>query len=98
MKRVDCVGMVGKYPTPKGSVMFYDTGRTVSPVDLAEALALQHSAFTGSGASKEEAKKKAYKFVEEIAKKVNVYPVGYAALTDDGRILVTEPWFESKEA
>jgi len=97
VKRVECVGMVGKFPTPKGLVTFYDTGKSVSPVELVEALALQHSAFTGTPASKEQAGKKAYKFIEEIAQKVNVYPVGYAALTDDGRILVTEPWFESKE-
>jgi len=28
---------------------------------------------------------------------VNVYPVGQAGLTDDGRIVTTEPWFEEDE-
>ena len=86
MVKVQCVGMVGKYPTPKGLLMFYDTGRCLTPVDLAEALALQHSFF-----------QKLYKFMNEIAHKVDVYPIGQAALADDGRIFVTEPWFESKE-
>lgn len=96
MERIECQGMVGKYPTPKGLMMFYDTGRCLTPVELAEALALQHSFFS-DGVNEEKVSRKSYEFMNEVAHKVNVYPVGFAALADDGRIFVTEPWFESKE-
>ncbi len=96
MIKVDCVGMVGKFPTPKGLVMFYDTGRCLSPIELAEALALQHSYFS-EGINSKDVSKKLYDFINGVAHKVNVFPVGQAALADDGRIFVTEPWFKSKE-
>lgn len=86
--------MVGKLPTPKGLVMFYDTGRCLSPVQLTEALALQHSFFS-NGVDKEKATEEINNFINGIIQKVGVYPVGQAALADDGRILVSEPWFES---
>lgn len=97
MKRVECLGIVGKFPTPDGMVTFYDTGRKMSPVDIAEAITLQHSYFGGIGEQGETAKQ-LYDFTTRIAKKANVYPIGYAALAEDGRILVTEPWFESKDS
>ena len=96
MKRVECIGIVGKFPTPKGAQTFYDTGRKVSAVDVAEALTLQHSYFGGIG-KQEDTTKQLYDFATRMAKKVNVYPIGYAALAEDGRILVTEPWFEAKD-
>lgn len=96
MKRVECLGIVGKFPTPKGMKTFYDTGRKVSAVDVAEAITLQHSYFAGIG-GQEETAKQLYGFATQMAKKANVYPIGYAALAEDGRILVTEPWFEVKE-
>ena len=95
-KKVQCIGMVGKFPTPEGLLMFYDTGRCLSPLDLAEAMALQHSYFS-KGVNKEEVSEKLYRFMNEVEKKVDVYPIGQAAIADDGRILVTEPFFESKE-
>lgn len=96
MRRVDCIGMVGKFPTPKGLVMFWDTGRLVSPVDFAEIIALQHSAFSGSRNNRRRAMAQVYNHVSRIAHEVNVWPIGIAAVADDGRILVTEPWFEEK--
>lgn len=89
--------MVGKFQTPDGLLMFWDTGRSVTPVQLAEALALQLSAFSGTRNERREAAREAAKFVNKIAQQVNVYPVGKAALAGDGRILVTEPWFEEKD-
>ncbi len=96
MRKVECVGMVGKLPTPEGLLMFYDTGRCLTPVELAEALAFQHTFFS-NGIDKGKVTEKLLDFVAEIAHKVNVYPVGQAAIASDGRILVTEPWFESEE-
>jgi len=96
MEKIQCIGMVGKYPTPKGLLMFYDTGRCLSPTDLAEALALQHSYFSG-GVDKGKVAEKLYSFMNEIAHKADVYPIGQATLIDDGRIIVTEPWFEAKQ-
>ncbi|HUV52910.1 MAG TPA: hypothetical protein VMW64_07530 [Dehalococcoidia bacterium] len=97
MKRIECIGIVGKFPTPKGLVTFYDTGISVSAVEVAEAMALQHAVFNATGEAQKIAIEKVKQFTIEIAQKVNVYPKGYAAFADDGRILVTEPWFESKE-
>jgi len=96
MKKVECLGIVGKFPTPKGIQMFYDTGIKLSAVDIAEALILQHSYLAGIG-EQEDTAKQVYDFATRMAKKANVYPIGYAALAEDGRILVTEPWFESKD-
>ena len=96
MKKVECVGMVGKYPTPKGLVMFYDTGRSVTPVMLAEIIALQHSFYQLPESKRGDVTEKLIKKAKELAQQVNVYPAGFAALADDGRILVTEPWFEEK--
>jgi hypothetical protein len=95
MRRVDCLGIVGKLPTPKGLRTFWDTGRRISAVEVAEAITLQHSYFLGVGEQKNTTNQ-LYDFATRIATKANVYPVGYAALADDGRILVTEPWFEEK--
>lgn len=97
MKKVECIGMVGKYPTPKGLLMFWDTGRAVTPVQLAEMYALQHSVFQATGKQREEAINKIYAKATELANQVNVWPVGFAALVDDGRIFVSEPWFNEKE-
>ncbi len=97
MKRVDCIGMVGKFPTPKGLLMFWDTGRTIAPVQLAELLALQHSVFNATGETRKEAWGKVASLMREVAHQANVYPTGQAAVADDGRILVTEPWFSEKE-
>lgn len=97
MIKVDCVGMVGKLPTPKGLLMFWDTGKSISPLQLAEIIALQHSVFSATGKSQKEAWGKVTELMTKITQETNVYPVGQAALADDGRILVTEPWFESKE-
>ncbi len=94
---MQCVGMVGKLPTPKGSTMFYDTGRQITPVQLAEVLALQHSVSNSNGETRERAILKIIETMTKVANEVNVYPVGQAALAGDGRILVTEPWFESYE-
>lgn len=94
-RQVSCLGIVGKLPTPKGLQTYYDTGRKISPIELAEALTLQHSYFMGIGKSEDTAKQ-LHDFATQIAKRTNVYPKGYAALTDDGRILVTEPWFEEE--
>lgn len=74
---------------------FYDTGRKVSREDLAKAQALQYAAFYATGEIAQDAREKALEHVKTIAKKVNVFPMGKAALTDDGRILVTEPWYEA---
>ncbi len=98
MKRVNCVGMVGRYPTPKGSLMFWDTGKSITPVQLVEALALQHSISNATGRAKKEAIGKAYELIMEVVNQTNVYPIGQAALDGDGRILVTEPFYEEKEA
>ena len=98
MKRVDCVGMIGKFPTPKGLLMFWDTGKSMTPVQLAESLALQHSVFGATGEKRKEAIKKISNLIIEIAHQVNVYPIGQAALADDGRILVTEPYYDEKES
>jgi hypothetical protein len=101
MKRVECKGMVGKYPNPKGKGMiaFYDTGVSIPPEDVAEAITLQHLAFFATtAAARQQAMEKVVEFTKAMAKKVNVYPKGMAALAEDGRILVTEPYFESKEA
>jgi hypothetical protein len=97
MKRIECKGMIGKFPTPQGMQTMYDTGQSLSPVDLAEALALQHSVFNATGALQDKAIQRLRDFMTEVVNKVNVYPVGYAGLSDDGRILVTEPWYEAKE-
>ena len=96
MLKVECIGMVGRYPTPDGEMTFYDTGRFVAPEDLAEALALQHSAFAVTGRQRRKVVREITRLLMKITRKVNVYPVGKAALADDGRILVSEPWFESK--
>jgi len=98
MKRVICIGMVGKLPTPEGSVMFYDIGRKVSPAQLNEVRQLLYKAFSGNHKTREEARKRISAKVTEIAKQVNVYPVGKAMLVEDGRILVTESYFNEKEA
>jgi len=95
MKRVECIGKVDVGNAP---MAFWDTGRLVTPVQLAEVMALQHSAFFACGKTRQEAMKKIYEKATEIAHQVNVYPVGKAALADDGRILVTEPYFNEKEA
>jgi len=80
MKRVECVGIVGKYPTPKGLLMFWDTGRNINPVQLAEFLGLQHSVFQATGKQREEAIRRIQAKATEMANQVNVWPVGYAAL------------------
>lgn len=98
MKRVDCVGMVGKYPTPKGLVMFWDTGKSVSPVQLAESQAIQHAVYNSSNKDRTRAMEKAGKIVMELARAANVYPEGFAVLADDGRMLVTEPWYFEEES
>lgn len=49
MRRVVCLGIVGKLPTPDGPQTFYDTGRTVSPADVARALALQSAVCNTTG-------------------------------------------------
>ena len=97
-KRVDCIGMVGKLPTPKGFLMFWDTGKVTTPVQLAEVLALQHSVFSATGKAKQEAADRTWKLITEIAYQVNVWPAGKAALADDGRILVTEPYYYEEVA
>jgi hypothetical protein len=97
VKRVECTGMVGKYPTPKGLLMFWDTGRQITPVQLAEMFALQHSVFQTTGKQRQDAFNKIMSKATEMAQQVNVWPEGYAALTEDGRIFVTEPWFNEKE-
>lgn len=87
---------MGKFPTPNGMQTFYDTGQKISPTELAEAMVLQHSMAQGIG-KEEDTVKQIFDFLTKIAKKANVYPVGFAALAEDGRVLVTEPWFESKD-
>ncbi|GAI05718.1 unnamed protein product, partial [marine sediment metagenome] len=73
------------------------TGKSITPVQLAESLALQHSVFSATGEERKEAIKKTSNLIIEIAHQVNVYPVGQAALADDGRILVSEPYYDEKE-
>ena len=97
MRRVDCIGMVGKLPTPKGKKMFWDTGRSVTPVQLAELLALRHSYFSSTAEEIKEITSKIYSLMRELAEGINVYPIGFAGIADDGRVLVTEPWFEEKD-
>ena len=97
MKRVDCIGMVGRLETPKGLLMFWDTGKAITPIQFAEILALQHSVFSATGKAQQDAVDKIFKLTTEIIHQVNVWPVGQGALADDGRILVTEPWYEEKE-
>lgn len=90
--------MVGKYPTPKGLIMFWDTGRKINLEQLNRARALQYASFYATGKIKVDARNKIYNLATDIAHEVNVWPEGYAALTDDGRIFVSEPWFNEKEA
>lgn len=84
MRRVECFGIVGKLSTPKGPQTFYDTGRAVSPVDVARASALRYAVFNTTGKMHEKAMERMGELVIEVAMKVNVYPVGQAGLMDDG--------------
>lgn len=97
--RVECVGEAGECPTPKGMMMFWDTGKFITPVQLAEAMALQRFAFCAEGKVRKEAGMKLGKLAMQTALDNNVYPPppGYAALADDGRILVSTPYYEQKE-
>jgi hypothetical protein len=82
-----------------GSLTFYDTGRSLAPADFAEAIALQHSYFAVTGRDQKRlVAQKLYDFVASLAKKTGVIPIGKSALSDDGRILVTEPYFEEEVA
>ncbi len=91
MRRVECIGKVDVGNAP---MAFWDTGRRVTPIQLAEITALQYTAFFACGHKlREEARRRIWEKANEIAHQVNVYPVGKAALSDDGRILVTEPYF-----
>ena len=95
MIKIECIGMVGKFPTPEGLVMFYDTGRSIELGDLAELMAKRSSLIEAGPGSIKEAGEGIFELAIEIANKTDVYPAGYAAVAEDGRILVTEPWFES---
>jgi len=97
MKRVKCIGIVGRYPTSEGMQTLYDTGRIVSLLDSADAIDLRNSIHTLTGKKRDEAKKQALDFISRIQEKYNIYPIGFATLTDEGRILVAKPWFEAKE-
>ncbi|GAI35400.1 unnamed protein product, partial [marine sediment metagenome] len=61
-----------------------------------ELMALQSRLSEATPESLEQSKRDIFEQCAEIARKTDVYPVGYAAIADDGRIFVTEPWFESK--
>jgi len=96
MKKIECLGIVGRFPTPNGLRTYYDTGRKLSPTELAEAIVLQHSMVQGIG-DESETVEQLFDYMTRVINKANVYPIGYGALIGDGRIIVTEPWFESKE-
>ena len=93
---VDCVGMIGKMPTPEGECMFWDTGRTISKEQMKIILALQWQAFHGNAHEQTHAWAKLKTISTDIAVECNVYPPKYACMMDDCRIVVNTPWFKSK--
>ncbi len=94
MKTIQCMGIVGRYETPTGLLTFYDTGVIVPPADMAELLTLHKLVLSGKLA---EVGNKIFPLMRDIAHKANVYPKGYASVAEDGRIFVTEPFYEAKE-
>ncbi len=97
MKRVNCVGMVGRLPTPGGEFMFWDTGKSATPVQFEEALGQQQALANAEDLKK--AVKKAAEVLSPICMAFNVYPPTgcVVAMADDGRILVASPYYDEKE-
>lgn len=95
-RKVDCVGMVGKLPTPDGPQNFWDTGKKVNEDALNRIKALQYASFYAPGDVKRDARNKLKLITIQITKEFNVYAVKLAGIADDGRILVNTPWFEEQ--
>ena len=95
--RIDCKGIVGRYNTPKGFLTFYDTGIVVNPEDMAELLVLYKTAFNNKEVDMDKLQSQMFAVVNKIALQNNVYSPGIITIAEDGRIFVTEPFYETKE-
>ena len=93
---VDCLGMIGKMPTPEGECLYWDTGKKITDEQLKKIKTLQWQACYGNHRERQDAWKKLKTITNEIAQECNVYPPKYAGMTDDCRIVVNTPWFKSK--
>lgn len=94
--RVDCKGIVGRVDLGEGLVTLFDTGRKVPVVDMAEAVVLRSMALSATDKTdKADIINQIADWTARIAKTVGVYPIGIAWIMDDGRVVVTEPWFMS---
>ena len=94
---VQCVGMIGKLPTPEGECLFWDTGKKITIEQTKILKSLQWQACYGNRKEQTHAWDRLKTIAQDIATAQNVYPPKYAGLTDDGRIVVNTPWFKTKE-
>jgi hypothetical protein len=76
---------------------FWDTGVFLTPLELAEGMAMQHSAFMlPEGHEKRKLVRKIADYCMEVSRKHNVWPDGKCGLTEDARIIVDKPYYIRK--
>lgn len=98
MSRITGLKYIGRIATPSGVLPFWDSGKRVSPVDLAEIAGFQ-VAIQNAPNSRErsKAKKALWKWMEGLAERVSIWePSVSVAVADDGHVVVSSPEYDDE--